>query len=341
VIALAWTLEREVKGSAAHLRTEPSPQQVGRASTRAISSVGEVPKAAADVAIAPRRDEQPADGAQDNHAADGCAGDANTNSNSSSSSNSNNTGGEAGPGSNSADADADDADADADSDSDSDSGGWITPSNIAAVNASVLSGGRSAEEDPLGAGFCCGVLTADYAMQNVIMQMGMRVLAVDGSLVVRGLKRWVVRCHACFAVSIDTERLFCERCGNQTMQRCESTLDAEGNVKVYVRRRPPTQRGHKYSIPLPKGGRNNDLVLREDQLNEKLQKMGLRPQGGSAAGGSASRRAEKDDFMDADHLFFTRGASGNGGRGVEVGFGKRNPNVSKKTIGKKKNKGRR
>jgi hypothetical protein len=43
-------------------------------------------------------------------------------------------------------------------------------------------------------------VTKDYAMQNVILQMGLRLAAPDG-LQIRETRRWALRCAACFQVS--------------------------------------------------------------------------------------------------------------------------------------------
>ena len=43
-------------------------------------------------------------------------------------------------------------------------------------------------------------VTADYAMQNVILQMGLRLAAPDGMRITR-TRRWALRCTACFQVS--------------------------------------------------------------------------------------------------------------------------------------------
>ena len=44
------------------------------------------------------------------------------------------------------------------------------------------------------------IITADFAMQNVIMQMGLRLMTPDGRRITK-LSRWVLRCAACFLVT--------------------------------------------------------------------------------------------------------------------------------------------
>ena len=45
--------------------------------------------------------------------------------------------------------------------------------------------------------FC---VTADFAMQNIILQMGLRLAAPDGRQICQ-LSCWVLRCSACFNVT--------------------------------------------------------------------------------------------------------------------------------------------
>ena len=40
-------------------------------------------------------------------------------------------------------------------------------------------------------------MTADFAMQNVLLQMGLGLVGVEGKRIER-VKSWVLRCHACF-----------------------------------------------------------------------------------------------------------------------------------------------
>ena len=42
-------------------------------------------------------------------------------------------------------------------------------------------------------------LTTDFSMQNVLMQLGLKVLSVDG-LLVKSVKQFVLRCMACYQV---------------------------------------------------------------------------------------------------------------------------------------------
>ena len=65
---------------------------------------------------------------------------------------------------------------------------------------------------------CVRVVTADFAMQNVLLQMGIQVIGTGGKMV-RGVKTFVLKCHSCFKICMDATREFCPHCGNHTMMK--------------------------------------------------------------------------------------------------------------------------
>ncbi len=48
-----------------------------------------------------------------------------------------------------------------------------------------------------------GCMTADFAMQNVLLQMGLNLVGTEGKRIQK-VKSWVLRCHACYK-SVDSE----------------------------------------------------------------------------------------------------------------------------------------
>ncbi|EEH53702.1 uncharacterized protein MICPUCDRAFT_3608, partial [Micromonas pusilla CCMP1545] len=107
-------------------------------------------------------------------------------------------------------------------------------------------------------------VTADYAMQNVILQMNLKLLTPDG-MRITSLRRWVLRCHACGEVTRQTTRVFCPKCGNASLQKVEHTVSSDG-VEQFGVRRKHVLKGTRYSLPAPKGGRTTKQpILREDQ----------------------------------------------------------------------------
>ena len=111
------------------------------------------------------------------------------------------------------------------------------------------------------------VVTADYAMQNVILQLGLKLFTPDG-MRVKEVRRWVLRCHACETVTANTQRVFCPKCGNNALERVEKFTGSDG-AEHYGVRNKHVLKGTKYSIPMPKSGRTGkkmEPILREDQL---------------------------------------------------------------------------
>lgn len=89
------------------------------------------------------------------------------------------------------------------SDSDDGEGEWITPANVNLHKSRALdflpnegnrkkAKGKQKEEV-----VDVGCMTADFAMQNVLMQMGLNLVGTEGKRIQR-VKTWVLRCHACF-----------------------------------------------------------------------------------------------------------------------------------------------
>lgn len=187
--------------------------------------------------------------------------------------------------------------------------------------------------------------TTDFAMQNVILQMNLELLSVDG-IKVRRLKSWVSRCGACFTVYTNeinggVKRLFCSRCGSDLMQRVACSVDAKtGRLRLHLSKKYKTNlRGTKFSLPKP--GSNNrfqgDLLLREDQLlmgawNQKVKKLS-----GGKSRSSASSIFGSD--LAANVGCHAKMVSVDE---IRVGFGRRNPNAAtggRERRGKKKKSG--
>lgn len=81
------------------------------------------------------------------------------------------------------------------SDEEDGEGEWITPTNVALHKSKTL------RLIPTQAGanekVATGCMTTDFAMQNVLMHMGLSLVGVDGKKINK-VKTWVLRCHACF-----------------------------------------------------------------------------------------------------------------------------------------------
>ncbi|KAG0049556.1 Nin1 binding protein [Gryganskiella cystojenkinii] len=202
---------------------------------------------------------------------------------------------------------------------DDDDGEWITPENVKKYTRHGTLKAKTKVRKTLLMQVAC--TTSDYAMQNVLLQMGLNLLSIDG-LRIGKVKNWVLRCHACTKVTSDMDKKFCPSCGNATLMRTSTSTDQNGNVKYYLKKNMNYNlRGTKYSIPTPKGGRkNNDLILREDQREFELSMK-------------FQRRQKKIDAFDPDYVprllegqIDVRNPFG----APVIGYGKRNPNAVKK-----------
>ena len=199
-----------------------------------------------------------------------------------------------------------DDDDDDDNDNDENNGGeWITPENIlhhknkalgivteessidtlSAASSSTATKSRRRRRGRKGgapARMSVACMTGDFAVQNVLLQMGLYLVSVDGARIER-VKSWVLRCHACYRICKDPERKFCPSCGNATLIRTSVTTGGGSDAGMQVHLKPNFQyrnRGTIYSLPMPKpgsasGGRPSGQsqnaktgvpILREDQL---------------------------------------------------------------------------
>ncbi|KAJ3593382.1 hypothetical protein NHX12_005717 [Muraenolepis orangiensis] len=147
-----------------------------------------------------------------------------------------------------------------DDDGSDDGGGWITPSNIKQVQ--LESGDWTAP-----ANVKVGCLTTDFAMQNVLIQIGLHVLSINGMLI-KQARNYILRCHACFKTTTNMTKAFCPHCGNKTLKKIAVTINEDGSTQMHFSRNPKVlnPKGLKYSLPLPKGGKHgNNPHLVEDQ----------------------------------------------------------------------------
>ncbi|XP_068117258.1 RNA-binding protein NOB1 [Hyperolius riggenbachi] len=209
-----------------------------------------------------------------------------------------------------------------------DGGGWITPSNIKQIKQDM--GFREAPTDVV-----VGCLTTDFAMQNVLIQMGLNVLSVDGMLI-RHTRNYVLRCHGCFKTTSDMSKKFCPNCGNMTLKKVAVSVNEDGGLHVHFSRNPKVlnTRGMRYSLPAPQGGKhaNNPLLVGDQSFPQQR----------------LSRKAKaKTDVFNPDYIagtspfvendIYSRAANLNI-RDSALGAGRRrvNPNASRKKGVKKR-----
>ncbi|KAJ6490296.1 Nin one binding Zn-ribbon like-domain-containing protein [Mycena vitilis] len=251
------------------------------------------------------------------------------------------------------------------SDDDDGEGEWITPGNVALHKSRALEllpgtgagkgkGKRKEEEDEvIGA----GCMTADFAMQNVLLQMGLNLVGVEGKRIQK-VKSWVLRCHACFKICKDNTKKFCPSCGNATLLRASVTVSSPGASAdaptMQVHLKPNFQyrlRGTKYAIPAPKPGSaktgpGEGLILREDQTQYvrakkmadgrrereeiKMNKGILSREGGGVGSWLDPDWAPEMLSVGAGGKGRTMRAAGMDGDLPAIGYGRKNPNERRK-----------
>jgi RNA-binding protein NOB1 len=209
-----------------------------------------------------------------------------------------------------------------------------SPSDKAAVSAGPLG-------PPITQRTAC--TTTDFAMQNVILQMNLELLSVDG-IKIRRLKSWVSRCGACYKIYTDgtegpngMKRLFCAHCGSDMMQRIAASVDSKtGRLRLHMSKKYKNNlRGTKFS--LPKAGSGNrfqgDLLLREDQLMMGAWNQKVKMRSGGKSRANAQSIFGKDLASNVGC-----NAKAVDSEDIRVGFGRRNPNAAKgrERRGKKK-----
>ena len=88
-------------------------------------------------------------------------------------------------------------------------------------------------------------LTMDYAMQNVLMQIGLNTASLEGK-VIKEMRTFILRCYTCFKTTGVVTKIFCQYCGNKTLKKVAVSLDDEGHQKIHINfKKPLTARGKK------------------------------------------------------------------------------------------------
>ena len=205
----------------------------------------------------------------------------------------------------------------------SDSEGWITPSNLKKRQAKDAA--TSISQTPEPKTMQVAMITTDFAMQNVLLQMNLNLLSTSLQRV-RHIKTYVLRCHACFLVVRDMAKQFCPRCGKPSLTRVSCSTNQNGEFKLHLKKNMQwNTRGDRYSIPKPisgtangrlresgggKGGWGQNLILAEDQ-KEYVRAI------------ATEKRRKERDLLDDDYLpgILTGERMSQGGR-PKIGAGK-------------------
>ncbi|XP_061560507.1 RNA-binding protein NOB1 isoform X1 [Phycodurus eques] len=205
---------------------------------------------------------------------------------------------------------------------DDDGGGWITPSNIEQMKMDSCDWTTAGQVK-------VGCMTTDFAMQNVLIQMGLHVVSMNGMLI-KQARNYILRCHACFTTTSNMSKQFCPKCGNRTLKKVSVSVNEDGQVHMHFSKNPKVlnTRGLRHSLPLPQGGKHSrNPQLCEDQrfpqqrLSRKARQKTDASDPDYAAGG-ASPFCQNDVYSRAAGLKLRDADSGAGRR-------RANPNAAR------------
>ncbi|KAJ2489163.1 20S-pre-rRNA D-site endonuclease nob1 [Coemansia sp. RSA 2050] len=227
-------------------------------------------------------------------------------------------------------------------------GDWITPQNVKQKQAVSAMGMKEAHGFSARSVTKVACVTSDFAMQNVMLKMGISLVTPDGIAITR-LSTWVLRCHACFHLTGDMTKQFCPSCGHPTLKRCSVSTGTNGRLQVHLKTNYKYNlRGTVFSIPKATGGQHSkrDVITREDD-KVYMRAMSYRKamDAKSNAGLSGANSLFDPDYMPG--LLQSGYSTSNKGYGIAtdargmpmVGRNCKNPNTVRKT-GNRKNKKR-
>lgn len=148
--------------------------------------------------------------------------------------------------------------------------GWITPSNISNVKKNF--GADVLEEKEVDV----ACITTDFAMQNVLKQMGLNVTSLDGRII-KHVRTFILRCHTCYKTVADVTKIFCPKCGHQSLKRVSVSVNEKGEQVIHLNpKKEITTKFKNQPRPLPKGGKHAvnpllyaDQVIPQQRLSKK------------------------------------------------------------------------
>lgn len=214
--------------------------------------------------------------------------------------------------------------------------GWITQDNVEQLKQKLM---NIRVDDEESVELTLGCITGDYAMQNLLMQMGLNVISPKDGLHIRQTRQFVLRCHACFKINPPTATTFCKHCGNmKTLKRVSVQINQDGTSQVLINfKKPINIRGTKYSIPLSRGGKHsNDPILCEDQRKVQHRKSKMSEQEKKHL--TVSSILNDPDYLVRSNPFSVNDVYSRGSRLMPLQRKTRNPNETRKPTGNRKNK---
>lgn len=200
-------------------------------------------------------------------------------------------------------------------------GDWVTSENLMEDTLATL----KEVKDAVPVAIC----TADYSMQNVVMQMNLRLVSPQG--VIKEIKRYAGKCSACLAITPILASPFCKKCGNRTMMKVAMYIREDGTATFSTGIKHFNLHGTIFSLPafaskkyLGRAGRRTIVPIASENDPNARYILGLQERG--HRGGATGSQHFMADIKGP--------ASTKGGAITIPHFLQRNPNESKR--GKKK-----
>lgn len=203
----------------------------------------------------------------------------------------------------------------------SSAGEWVTSDNIHRFGVGIAPGSEVK--------VTCA--TSDYSVQNVLLQMGITPLTFDG-YAVQNVKMWGLICRACFHFTRESTKVFCPKCGHDTLVRVPIVVGQDGKPTALNAGRKLRTKGTVFSIPKPQGGRGWKPLMAEDEI-----KLGGRDREMRRLENLADKERKAKDPFDEDNGargWWQRGTTNTGkmltGQAprMQAGYGRRNPNAN-------------
>lgn len=210
-------------------------------------------------------------------------------------------------------------------------GEWITPENFDdQIDGYFFNNKSSKQRNMPSSSSLIACMTQDFGMQNVMGQMGLRLLSINGRTLHK-IRHWALGCFGCREITNHLDKEFCPACGGHTLIRVGvyiNSSNGEISYKWFNSKNGSlnsSRRGVVYSIPKPKGGRkNDDIILREDVFESARAKTGYRGPNYRANHHSIDNWESKS--VEDSTSWFSLSSSKRQHSNVRFGHGKRNPN---------------
>ena len=215
--------------------------------------------------------------------------------------------------------------------------GWITKDNCQEIRQKLM--GIKFNDEDEETKLTVGCITGDYAMQNVLLQMGLNVISPKDGLHIKQTRQFVLRCYACFRINPPTAKQFCKHCGSmKTLKRVSVTINQDGTMEMHINfKKPINLRGTKHSLPTPRGGKHsNDPIICEDQHlpQQRKSKMAVTEKKNL----TIESILNDPDYLVRSNPFSINDVYSRASRATNKITTVRNPNETRKSTGNKKKK---